>query len=120
MKVKLGNLFYSQDDLRELSTLKNAPVKTSLQIARLLRAIEPELNTVVNERNKLIMKHGEEEGGKTTVKEGTEAFVNFLKDVGELFEQEIELDCAKVKLPSEVCITPRLLLNLEELFDIER
>lgn len=104
MKVTYGQIYLMVGETPQspLNTLrqKELPIRGSLKLKRIVRALEPLFSDLMSERNKLVDKFGED----GIVKFDSEQFQQFAAANKELMETEIDLD-----------ITP---LRLEDLGDI--
>ena len=71
------------------------------------------------ERNKLIIKYGEDIEGQTKVLPTSKRWPEFVGELNSLLEQEIDLGMEQVKLPDDIEITPAALIALEPFITIE-
>lgn len=132
MKVTNEEIFNGRDSLRLLSQMR-LPVLVSLQVARLVSKLNEPVRILEGVRNSLVNQYGQrQESGEVTVvipndllnRPVSPGWENFLKELGELMAQEIEVDAEKVKLPQEVDgkplqIEPSILIALERLIEVE-
>lgn len=98
MKIKIADILNKEKSLAEVLT-KEVPVKAGYRLGRNLNKINSELRDYNNKRNELIKKYGEKnKKGDIEVKQGGEQWDNFSKDLGQLLDEEIEVDLMKVNL----------------------
>lgn len=92
MKTKSGPLF------KIISA--SLPVTISYKLNKSLKSIQEEVNSILTVRADLFKKYGElnEESQNYVIKEGTENYTNFRKDLEELLSQDINLEIAKLSI----------------------
>lgn len=95
MKVKIREIFESSTILQKL-TSASLPAKVSYNILRNARKIEQELVPFEKARIDLVRKYGKDEEGKVIVTD--ESLPTFYDEIGELLEQEIEIDIRPIKI----------------------
>lgn len=91
MKIKLSELWNSQNVLKQLNMMNGIPIKTSYWIAKNTKKISKELGTVEEKRKELVSKFGKENENKelSVPQENLEAFH---KEFQELLDVEIDVD----------------------------
>lgn len=95
MKIKLGVLFNSLMALNEIKTISLNVVK-SYFVRKLLGDVQKEVETIEKTRLELIEKYGvKKEDGVCEIVPNTDEHKAFLKDMGCLFDSEIELKSLK-------------------------
>jgi len=116
MKVKLGEIYRTKDSLQKVSEL-NIPAKIGIRIARLIRKLAEEIQTIDNQRNLLVKKYGEEKDGQIVVKQ--DKLMDFITEFNDALEQEIEIEGEKIKIPGDVNLDVMSLANFESFIDVE-
>jgi len=117
MKVKLETVLNSIQALRKIAA-EPLPVKYGYRISKILKAVENEMQIFDNLRIALVQRLGEEkEGGEYVVKPENQD--EFTKELTELLNQEIELNCEKIQLDwiGDVKLTYSEALTLEYLLE---
>lgn len=95
MKIKLGVLFNSLLALNEIKSISLNVVK-SYFVRKLLGDVQKEVETIEKTRLELIEKYGvKKEDGVCEIIPNTDEHKAFLKDMGCLFDSEIELKSLK-------------------------
>ena len=127
MKVKNVEIVNSVESLNILAGME-LPVKTSLQVAKLISKLSVPINEINSVRQGLIKKYGitfeKNEDGSTAIKSETEGNVlKFVTEIEELANLEAEIVVDKIKLPTEVDgkpleIKPSVLVRLEKFIDV--
>ena len=127
MKVKNGEIANSVESLNILSGME-LPVKTSLQVAKLVNKLGGPVKEINSVRQGLIKKYGitfeKNEDGSTAIKSEVEGNVlKFVTEIEELAILETEIVVDKIKLPTEVDgksleIKPSVLVTLEKFIDV--
>jgi len=115
MKITAGKLYDMQAALRALLELKGIKASLALRIVRLVKVLEPELKTIMEQRDRLITEHGEKKGESYSISPempGHKAWVEAFADV---LRVEIDVSVEPVVLPEDVSIAPLTLLALEPL-----
>jgi len=118
LKATIGDILNAGEHLKGLTQL-SLPAATSLKVARLARRVAEEFQLAVQERNKLIVKYGEDVEGQTKVLPTSKRWPEFVGELNSLLEQEIDLGMEQVKLPDDIEITPAALIALEPFITIE-
>lgn len=127
MKLTNGEIFNSVEPLKKLMGIK-LPVKTSLQVAKLVSKLQEPLNEINSVRQGLVKTYGitfEKDEVGITIKSEDEANVpKYLAEMDELGSIETELVIDKVKLPTQVDgkaleIEPLILIALGKFIDVE-
>ena len=128
MKVTNGEIYNSVESLNKLAGMK-LPVKTSLQVAKLVSKLNEPLKEIDSVRQGLVKTYGisfeKDEAGNTTIKSETEGnVIKYITEMNELVSLETELVVDKIKLPTEVDgkaleIEPSVLIALEKFIDVE-
>lgn len=120
MKIKLSQVVSSQEALKTLST-KLLPAKIAYKIQKNLRLLEPETTQYEKLRSQLIMeKYGEEEvEGSGEFRVPPSNLAEFLKELNELLELEIEADIQKVTLPDTFEISTADIYALSWMINME-
>ena len=127
MKVKNGEIANSVESLNILSGME-LPVKTSLQVAKLVNKLSVPVQEINSVRQGLVKKYGitfeKNEDGSTAIKSEVEGNVlKFVTEIEELAILETEIVVDKIKLPTEVDgksleIKPSVLVTLEKFIDV--
>jgi hypothetical protein len=123
--IKLGDLV-NVVEAKALSALANMPglsAKAVYDVTKLVKKVAPEHEGFIAARNALIKKHGTGEPGKESIAAGTDAMRDFVAELNQLAEQEVELPISRVVLPAgrgdEPCgLTAAQILMLEPMIDI--
>jgi hypothetical protein len=110
MKLTAGQVYGAIETIKKLEAVK-LPLKGKYWIGRVSDALSTEYTRIMTERNELIKEYGEEVNGQATIshtleteKDGVKTIVinpkliEFSKDFNTVLEQEIEVNCPKVKL----------------------
>lgn len=128
MKIANGEILNSVEPLNKLMGMR-LPVKTSLQVAKLVSKLSEPLNEINTVKQGLIKKYEisfePNPAGNTTIKSGVEGDVQkYITEVDELVNLETEIVVDKIKLPAEVDgkaleIEPSILIALEKFIDVE-
>ena len=125
MKVKNSEIWNAKEPLQTISELK-FPVKTSLQMARLINKIQEEYQIIDQVRIGLIRKHGEkDEIGNITVvgpndsqnRKMSPNWNKFAEEFSVLMDQDTEIVFDKIKLPETLEIESSILVNLEKFIE---
>jgi len=90
MKIKIGLVIASQASLNKLLSLE-LPIKIAFRLNRLLKELQDPIKLAEDQRLVLVKKYGseDEESGQVRVTEANMA--EFVKQVTELHEEEIEI-----------------------------
>lgn len=110
MKVKIMAVLNAFDGVSALLNV-GMPPRAAYWVSRLMKKIEPEYNLIVQQRNKIISKHANEDDPQKVASENMEAYQ---AEIRPLLEEEIEVDIPVVKIDvfEKVNITPAILLAL--------
>lgn len=90
------------------------PVGTGLQLARLARKIAAEAQIITGERDKLIIKYGEQNEKGYSIKPDSPNWPSYIRDVQALFSQEVEIDAQPIKLPETLEVPAADVIALEQ------
>lgn len=125
--LKMSDLLNATDTLQKLSQ-KELKARLALQIARMLKEAEREIQNFNEIRMNLIKKYGEkdENGEIITDDNGNckiipESVTVFSKELNELVEMEIEINANKIKLDDldNLDFTPGEMVALEPFLEEE-
>ena len=98
MKVTLGDIQNSKDILGRLANT-DMPIKTSFELARLIKKLNEEYVAIEECRTRLIQEHGEEiENANMRVVPGTEGFDSFMKAYSEFMLTEIDIPVSPIEI----------------------
>lgn len=123
VKVKLIDIVNSREALSNLMNEK-LPMVVSYKLAKIFKAVAPELDILEQQRQKMIRDLGEpidEEDGAWRVKRENES--KFQKEFELLLKEEVELDFDPVPvsvfeaLDDEISITPMELAKISFIFE---
>lgn len=127
MKATNGEIFTLIEPLNKLMGMK-LPVKTSLQVVKLIGKLREPMTEVGAVKKSLIQKYGisfEKDGtGGTTIKANNDADIpKYLAEATELANMEVTILAEKIRIPAEVDskplqIEPGVLMALEKFIDI--
>ena len=127
IKLKMGELLNSTEILQKLAS-KELKARLALEVARMLKAIEKEMQDFNDIRMKLITKYGEkdengelitdEKGNCKIEQEHVETFSNELND---MIAAEVEINANKLKIEQleNLDFTPAEMSALEPFIDEE-
>lgn len=100
MKVTLGTLVNAQSVIRELSGLEVSDVRLAYRLARLSRAMQPELEEFDKARRKLLERYGERISSAETetwkLRAGDEE--KFVEEMNKLLAEEVVLNVIPLSL----------------------
>lgn len=125
--LKMGDLLNATDTLQKLSQ-QELKARLALQIARMLKEAEREIQNFNEIRMNLIKKYGEkdESGEIITDDNGNckiipESVTVFSKELNELVEMEVEINANKIKLDDldSLDFTPSEMVTLEPFIEEE-
>lgn len=125
LELTLRELLEAQPALQRLSQEK-LPIKTAYNVARMLKALQPELDEFFTQRMTLIKKYGttrattdEEKAqhGEELTEVLAPSVPDFRKDIDELVAIKISIDREPLKLDGLPDMTPADLIALEPLFE---
>ena len=98
MKLKLSEIVGNIEGIKALAVVE-LPIKVSYNIKRLVRKLQPEIDTYQEARNAIINELGElDEKTKETKVVDPEKLKEFAKRVTELLEVEVEIDFEPIKI----------------------
>ena len=127
IQVKLGVILNSIDTLQRLSQ-QNFKAKLAWQIARLVNAIESELQVFNQTRLGLITKYAQVDDEDTLITDENNNYIikpenieAFNSELNELINTEVELNVNKINFKDleELDFTPNDLSTLEPFIEIE-
>ena len=127
IKVKINDLLNSVETLQKLSN-QNFKAKLAWQVARLIRAVESELQTFNDTRLNLIRKYGEkDENGDLLTDENNNYKIipdkanDFSNELNELANSEVEINANKLDfaLLEDLDFTPVEMAVLEPFVDMD-
>lgn len=127
IQVKLGVILNSIDTLQRLSQ-QNFKAKLAWQIARLVNAIESELQVFNQTRLNLITKYAQTDDEDKLVTDENNNYIikpenidTFNSELNELINTEVELNANKISFKDleELNFTPNDLSTLEPFIEIE-
>ena len=95
MKLKVGQMMAAHEAFGRL-TKEKLPPKGAYWVARLVKKLEPEFVAAEGRRVELIKEFGETKDGQVSVPQ--ERFQDFLAKWAPVLEEEIELECPRLKL----------------------
>jgi len=124
--VTNGDIFGAKEALEELMRHR-FPIRTSFALAKMASAVNGHLPNIQMVRKQIIENYGtlhpEKRGNYQLPEEGTPERDAFNKEIEELMALEVEVDSAKVTLPSELPddlgIAPGVLFTLSPFIDME-
>lgn len=114
--MKLLKLVNASDNLNKLGDML-LPAKESFKVVQLLLEIEPHLQNYNFQRNKLLAKYGSSEDEKTYVIREEEK-ENFIKEVEDLGNIEIDLRYEKINISNGLTIKAADLINILDFVEI--
>jgi hypothetical protein len=118
VEITYGELYGLRDSLFKILKVE-IRAGTGIQLAKLASVLQPEIQLIFEARNKLVEKYGTEIEGVKQVVENGQTWVEFSREVGELFSTRTKIDCNRIKLPSDLVISPEILLELREFVEVE-
>ncbi|MBP3939497.1 MAG: hypothetical protein IK955_08810 [Clostridia bacterium] len=116
ISTNLNSILNAREAAKKLMG-QELPVKVSYRVAKLIKAMNSEIEVYDQERIRLCEKYGEldKKKGEYKISETTE----FYKDLNSLLDIEVSLDVRKVSLPETLSITPADILSLSDFIEIE-
>ena len=116
MKTTIKKILNAKDTLLRISN-EQLPIKQSYGIAKIIRAVDPELEFYQKENEKLFKKYGNltEDGTKYII--ATENTETFQKAYDELLNQTVGLDITPVPL-TDVTLSAQEVLHLEGFIEV--
>ena len=125
MELLNGEIFVAKTALEQLFEI-DLPVRTSMDLAKLIGKVTEAWNAIEKVRTGLVTKYGSEdpETRQKRVAQDSEEFTKFIEEYNELMEQKTELVFDIVRLPQNVdgkplVIKPALLVNLLKFVEVE-
>lgn len=121
MKLKNGEIFNAKEPLNKLMAVK-LPVKTSYELAQLAHKLKNQIQIIDEVRDRLIATYGKPATnipGGSQITPADEGFPKFAEELGELLDQEIEIEFNIVKLPPTLEIEPYVLMALDKFVELE-
>ena len=95
------------------------PAKTSLELVRMVRAINEKLIPVEEVRDKLVREYGTNDGsGNIGLKPGDANWEQFNEEFGEIIQETVEIATKPVFIPGTVEVEPAVVMILERLIRI--
>ncbi len=118
MEISNAELMNVKAPLQELAKVK-LPVKTSLEVLKLIQKLNEFLVPVEQVQNNLIKQYGHPEAdapnsGRVVILPSDENYPKFMEEIAELVGQKNEIVFNKVKLPETMEIEPGVLMALEK------
>lgn len=120
MKLDNGEIWGANGALQRLIQMPFS-VKTSYQLAKLVKKLTPQLEVIDEVRNSLIRKYGKREGRQLAVSPNDEEnFPKFTEEWDQLMEEEIEIAIEPVQLPEKIASTcEKCHHNMDKSLEIE-
>lgn len=127
IKTTLERIIIAQPALGRLAS-QPLPVKLAYNVARMIRAMQPELEEFTRQRNEIVMKQGvarKAADGEAPFKDGEvydigpEHKDEVLGKIKELMSVTVELDRRPLSLNGSLVITPSDLLLLEDFVQVD-
>lgn len=126
MKLANGDIFNAREPLQKLMEEK-LPVKIAYGLAKLGSTLNGQFQIIEQVRNGLIQTYGAEDPENPQqwkVEPGSEKGKKFIKEMDELFVQEVEVPIVMVALPEMVDgvalqVEPQVLMALEKFITVE-
>lgn len=127
IKTTLEHIISAQPALGRLAS-QTLPVKLAYNIARMIRIMQPELETFAKLRNEIVMKHGaarKARDGEMPLKDDEvydippEHKDEVLAKIRELLSAGVELDRQPLALNGSLTITPTDMLLLEDFVHVD-
>lgn len=127
VSFKNGDLYGMRDHFGALmDQATEIPASRGLRLARLIKQVGTESDTIAEMRNKLIRKHGIDDGhggwkllGPTDPDGPSPLWAEFTEAITDLMEAETKIEFEKVRLPAGVIIPLRLLVVFEQFLEVE-
>lgn len=114
MKIKYEQLYNMRDSLGKLMKLEGLKASTAIRIAKLGKALQSEIGLVLEQRDKLVMKHGQQvDADSFRITPDMPGYPDYAKAFIELLQEEVEVSAEPVELPAEVEVAPMILLAME-------
>lgn len=120
MKLKNSQIINAVDALNKLSEA-NLPIRQAYNLSKTLTSIKRMAKAIYAERDKLIIKYGEEQedGNHSITAENVEGKAKFIEDYSVVLDMEEEVDVRKLSLDDldGVMISANDLENIEFMID---
>ena len=124
IEVQMKDIVNNSTILQELLD-KKLKGKTALNLARIIREMEPEYKTFQDTRTNLIKKYGKQENGELITDENgnyhirTEDVEKFNNELEELLNVDITLNANKIDINdlNDIEFTPRQMVFLEKFIE---
>ena len=120
MKLTNAEISNAKEPLQELVKHK-FPVKTSLELVKLVHKLNEFLIPIEQVRDGLIKTYGTPDPKNPQniqIQPGDENWAKFTEEFAELMTQEVEVVFTKVKLPETLEIEPAIVMALEKFITI--
>ena len=120
MKLTNGEILNAKGPLGELVQQK-FPVKTSLELVRLVQKLNEFLIPIETVRDGLVTTYGkpsETNAQSFEIRPGDENWPKFSAELAELVTQEVEVVFKKVQLPETLEIEPAVVMALDKFITI--
>lgn len=115
--MKLIKIVQAIDGLNKICNIE-LPAVESFKVVKLVGEIESHINNYNTQRNKLLKKYGDTEDD-TTFSIRPEECEDFMKEINELGEIEIDLDFEKIKLPKDLAIKASDIVNMTDFIELK-
>lgn len=116
MKNTIKQILNARETLSRLAE-KTLPVKQSYRLAKLIKAIDGEINVYDGERIKLCEKYGTLNKEKHIYEFEDEAYKSFEADINVLQSQEVELDIKLIDI-SDLELSAQDIINIEPFIEV--
>ncbi len=113
MKVKLGEIVNAVPALNKAAE-QALPVRTSYQLARLVRKISKEVGTYDAERIKLCKRFGKLDEEKQAYNIPPESLRGFEREMNELLAQEVEISADPISVTDELRLSAAEVMTVEK------
>ena len=101
MKLKLSDISLMSPALTNLIKQEDVklPVRTSFKLSKIIKTLSNELSSVEETKIKLFKKYGSQnEDGQLQILPETEEHENFIRELGELMSEEVDLDIKPISI----------------------
>ena len=116
MKTTIKQILNARETLSRLSE-KALPVKQSYRLAKLVKAVDDEINVYDGERIKLCEKYGTLNKEKHIYEFKDEEYKSFETDINVLQSQEVELDVKPIDI-SDLELSAQDIINIEPFIEV--
>lgn len=116
MKTTIKQILNARETLSRLAE-KTLPVKQSYRLAKLIKAIDGEINVYDGERIKLCEKCGTLNKEKHIYEFEDEAYKSFETDINVLQSQEVELDIKLIDI-SDLELSAQDIISIEPFIEV--